>query len=116
MIAKSLNNTALAGSGRAGDAYAERVAGGREAVFDDLLGEFSISGVRAFDQGDGLGEDGAIGVADAIDILAARQNAAACGDTLSAVRWLGCRADGSVVRRVLFRFGQVRQDLRKAWG
>jgi hypothetical protein len=41
----------------------------RQAVFDDQLGQFSIRRARAFDQGDGLRQDGAIAAQDAIDSL-----------------------------------------------
>ena len=46
-----------------------------EACLDDALGEFAVSGARAFNEGDGLGEDGAIALQDAFDELLRRKGA-----------------------------------------
>ena len=73
--AQGLNQAALARAGNAGDADADGVAAVGEACFDDALGEFAVSGARAFNEGDGLGEDGAIALQDAFDELLRRKGA-----------------------------------------
>ena len=67
--AQRLDQAALARAGHARDAHADGVAAVRQAVFDDLLGQLAIGGASAFDQRDGLGQDGAVAAEDAVDVF-----------------------------------------------
>ncbi len=71
---EGFNESALADAGDAGDAVTDRIAGVRQARLDQLSGAFTVVRARAFDQGDGLGERGAIAGKNAVEHVGERSH------------------------------------------
>ena len=75
--AQHFDERTFARARHASDAHANGIARVGQALFQHILRQFDVFGAQAFDQGDGLAEDGAVAAQHTFDIRVAGQARAA---------------------------------------